>query len=162
MLPSTLVCIDSGHQFLILLTYILALYFADHKFYEDTLVPCAPAAIQHTPLVNWPALGSTPNFPLLFIGTSTPEEWTDERRSFFNTGEIEEVTRIVVGLLGQRQKGDGEYAFEQGERPALAPSEISIISPFREQVWKMRVALRLIGLGGVDVGDVEGLQGAEK
>lgn len=118
--------------------------------------------MQHTPLARWPALGPTPNFPFLFIGKSSPEEWTDERRSFFNSGEIEEVIRIVVGLLGHQHGLGGPYAFAEDTRPPLTPSGISIISPFREQVWKIRVALRSIGLGDVDVGDVEGLQGAEK
>lgn len=117
--------------------------------------------MQHTPLAKWPALGPTPDFPFLFIGKETPEQWTDERRSFFNQGEIEEVIRIVLGLLGRGGK-PGPYAFPPDKRPSLIPSEISIISPFREQVWKIRVALRTMGLGDVDVGDVEGLQGAEK
>lgn len=44
----------------------------------------------------------------------------------------------------------------------IKPNEISVITPFREQVWLIRVALRKVGLGDVDVGNVEALQGAEK
>lgn len=53
---------------------------------------------------------------------------------------------------------DGE---ERGHGKVRA-KEISVISPFREQVWRIRLRLRKLGLGDVDVGNVEALQGAEK
>ena len=40
----------------------------------------------------------------------------------------------------------------------LLANEISVISPYREQVWRIRTRLRQIGHGGVDVGNVEALQ----
>jgi superfamily I DNA and/or RNA helicase len=103
----------------------------------------------------------TPDFPVLFIGKSTPEEWTDQRLSFFNEGEITEIVAIIKGLLGMSTP-DTPYFLREQFRGALAPNEISVISPFREQVWKIRASLRNIALGAVDVGDVESLQGAEK
>lgn len=41
-------------------------------------------------------------------------------------------------------------------------SEISVIAPYREQVWRARTLLRGRGLDQVDVGTVEALQGGEK
>lgn len=57
---------------------------------------------------------------------------------------------------------DTPYFLPEQYRAGLAPNEISVISPFREQVWKIRASLRNVALGAVDVGDVESLQGAEK
>lgn len=68
---------------------------------------------------------------------------------------------MVSGLLGFTSPG-APYHLPDEYRAGLAPNEISIISPFREQVWKIRTALREVGLGAVDVGDVESLQGKEK
>lgn len=44
---------------------------------------------------------------------------------------------------------------------ALKPEEIGVISPWREQVWKLRDALRKIGQWKVNVGHIEAYQGAE-
>jgi hypothetical protein len=108
---------------------------------------------------------TTDDFPFLFVGTSSPEQWTDERLSYYNTGEINEVKNIVTGLLGIAGP-EPKYIFPPTAhvdlKMALKPPDISVISPFREQVWQIRVALRTMGLGAVDVGDVESLQGAEK
>jgi superfamily I DNA and/or RNA helicase len=41
------------------------------------------------------------------------------------------------------------------EIPEIKQKEIAVITPWREQVWKMRAALRTAGYGGVDVGNVE-------
>lgn len=109
----------------------------------------------------------TQDFPFLFLGCSTPEGWTDERLSFFNTGEVDRVVSIAMGLLGMGDTGKKEskehlFFCPVEHRAGLRPKDISVISPFREQVWQVRTALRLRGLGEVDVGDVESLQGNEK
>ena len=134
------------------------------KFYDDTLVAGAPPSTISTPLVKWPAL-ITEDFPFLFVGNSSPEQWTEGHLSYYNSGEINEVKNIVTGLLGLAGP-EPKYIFPPSAyvdlKTALKPPEISIISPFREQVWQIRVALRTMGLGSVDVGDVESLQGAEK
>jgi len=54
------------------------------------------------------------------------------------------------------------YFLPKQFRGGLAPNEISVISPFREQISKIRASVRNIALGAVNVGDVESLQGAEK
>ena len=89
--------------------------------------------------------------------------------SFFNAGEIREVTSIVSGLLGivagpglPASRNGYYFPVAPGTKHHLKANEISVISPFREQVWKIRVALRAMGLGMVDVGDIESLQGGEK
>lgn len=37
----------------------------------------------------------------------------------------------------------------------LQQKDIAILTPWREQVWRMRTRLRKLGLGGVDVGNIE-------
>ena len=37
----------------------------------------------------------------------------------------------------------------------LQKKEIAVITPWREQVWRIRARLRAVGLGEVDVGNVE-------
>jgi superfamily I DNA and/or RNA helicase len=39
--------------------------------------------------------------------------------------------------------------------PLLTPDQIGVMAPWREQVWKIREALRKVGLGKVDVGSIE-------
>lgn len=41
------------------------------------------------------------------------------------------------------------------ERPEIKQKEIAVITPWREQVWRMRAKFRANGLYGVDVGNVE-------
>lgn len=62
---------------------------------------------------------------------------------------------MVCDLIEDLVKGDTHKA-------KVKPSDISVISPFRQQVWLIRLKLRGMRLGDVDVGNVEALQGAEK
>lgn len=121
-------------------------------------------------LRHWEGLPN-PGFPLYFHGIKGTDEPVDEGASFFNDDELTirtslsplssyltnsttAVTKIVSDLI--KWKGP------DGTMKPLKPSEISIISPYREQVWKIRSSFRKLGLGSVDVGNVEALQGAEK
>ena len=63
------------------------------------------------------------------------------------------MTKLVTSLLSWSEKKPDAV---------LLSHEISVISPFREQVWRIRKALRGINLRDVNVGTVEALQGAEK
>ncbi|KAF8332336.1 P-loop containing nucleoside triphosphate hydrolase protein [Cantharellus anzutake] len=128
-------------------------------FYNDTLQAFAPQSTQNTPLSKWPFL-KTPDFPFVFIGVTSPEKWTDEHLSIYNPGEVGMVTQIITGLLGLDIPNNAFHLPAQ-HRLQLSAPDISVISPFREQVARIRQALRSIGLGAVDVGDVESLQGAE-
>jgi superfamily I DNA and/or RNA helicase len=122
------------------------------SFYNDTLQPFAPEAVQNTPLLKWPALPSKA-IPLLLWHTEGREDMIDEGSSFFNEEEIDRVVSIVQELV----KDSVHFAKEAPVKPA----DISIISPFREQVWKIRIRLRLLGLGEVNVGRESDMQGAE-
>lgn len=68
--------------------------------------------------------------------------------------EAERVVDLVQNLTGT-----GTY---KGQKVWVQPVEIAIISPFREQIWRLRKSLRAVGLSKVDVGSVEVYQGAER
>lgn len=78
----------------------------------------------------------------------------DEGASFYNIEEVDAVVSLILSLV--------RPPVDQSAHGIVAAKEISVISPFREQVWRIRLALRAVRLGEVDVGNVEALQGAEK
>lgn len=148
-------------------------------FYNDALEPYAPLEIQNTELLNWNRLLKK-GCPIIFKNVSFPEDWVDEGSSWYNIGECEIVVGFVVDLMKQSTEGgistnqfdaviDASQILgringlnKDGEKlMGLKASQISIITPFREQVWVIRLALRKIGLSDVDVGTVESLQGGE-
>lgn len=73
--------------------------------------------------------------------TGCLEARADTIQSWFNPGEINVVLELIQSLLH--------------ERPDIQQKEIAVITPWREQVWRMRAKLRGEGLHGVDVGNVE-------
>lgn len=115
-------------------------------FYNDTLLACAPEAVQTTMLSSWHRLPRA-QFPILFHDIDAAENFVDEGASWFNQVEVDVVVEMVVDLVKNRH---------------VRPREVSVISPFREQVWRIRMSLRERDLAEVDVGNVEALQGAEK
>jgi helicase MOV-10 len=84
--------------------------------------------------------------PVEFIAHEGQEEMTDLNvvHSWYNAEEI----RLVKEKCEQLQKW-------------VDPKDIAVIAPFREQVVKIRAALRSAKLGAVGVGTVEDYQGAE-
>ncbi|GAA5833572.1 hypothetical protein JCM5353_000835 [Sporobolomyces roseus] len=127
------------------------LWLPSTLFYHETLLPFASSTIQQTPLRSWSGLPN-PSFPLLFHHSAGEDFEVEEGSSFYNPSEINLVVQYIQDLVK-----DGE---ERGHGKVRA-KEISVISPFREQVWRIRLRLRKLGLGDVDVGNVEALQGAE-
>lgn len=111
-------------------------------FYNDTLI----ASAADVNLLQWSGLPN-PRIPILFQGCDSEESWIDEGASWYNDGEIREIVRIIQDL--------------RSERPEIKQSEIAVITPWKEQVWRLRAKLRSVSLHGVDVGHVEAYQGAE-
>lgn len=114
-------------------------------FYNDTLQPFAKNGT-----VVWSGLPN-PKLPLKVIGTDSKEESNDERATWYNPGEIEEVVEVIKSLLK-----DAHLC-----KPVLHPEQIGVMAPWREQVWKLREKLRKEMLNAVDVGTVEDYQGRE-
>lgn len=122
------------------------------SFYNDTLQPCAPRSIQDTPMLRWPMLTSK-SIPLLIWHVDGTEDMVDEGSSWFNEEELDLAVRCVTNLI--------EDSPTFASKAPVKATDISIISPFREQVWKLRIKLRTLGLGEVNVGRESDMQGAE-
>ncbi|KAG6812687.1 hypothetical protein H0H92_001316 [Tricholoma furcatifolium] len=114
-------------------------------FYSDSLEPCASNGT-----VPWAKL-SNPDLPMMFFGHEEQEDCVDEATTWFNKGEIDKVVEVILSLLQEAESCS----------PPLRPSEIGIMAPWREQVWRLRERLRNEKLNAVDVGTVEDYQGRE-
>jgi hypothetical protein len=102
--------------------------------------------------------------PMLFADVRSHEEWVDEGVSWWNEGEVQkivELCRSLVGPMGGATSTSNYAQSPNNGQSIVKPTEIAVISPFREQVWRLRVALRAVGLGDVAVGPVEAYQGQE-
>ena len=83
---------------------------------------------------------------MLFVDVKGQDEWVDEGVSWYNEDEAKVVVEACLSLV----------------RGSVVPAEeIAVITPFREQVWQIRLRLRTVGLASVAVGPVEALQGQE-
>jgi helicase MOV-10 len=122
-------------------------------FYGGELEVCADRAISHS-LCDWEHL-EVQGFPMIFSGVLGKDEREGSSPSWFNLHEVEEVLKYVKLLLTTR-------------RNPLTPDNIGIISPYQQQVQKIKKALRLIELdNGKDptkimVGSTEQFQGQER
>ncbi|PWN22472.1 hypothetical protein BCV69DRAFT_235814, partial [Microstroma glucosiphilum] len=144
------------------------LHLPSTLFYSDSLVPCAPANGRLIDLLNnWtqlPRRGALRGMPMLFADVRSHEEWVDEGVSWWNEGEVQkivEMCRSLVEPVGCSTPSTNNPRNSNNGQCIVKPSEIAVISPFREQVWRLRVALRAAGLGDVAVGPVEAYQGQE-
>lgn len=131
-------------------------------FYGDTLEPAAKNGS-----ISWTELPNE-QLPFVFFNVVGDEEMVDEvslrpcispsrsllrsdsssskqHASWYNDKEGDRVVEIIRSLLEESS------AFS----PPLKPSDIGVMAPFREQVWRVRTKLRKVQLGSVDVGSVE-------
>ncbi len=122
-------------------------------FYQDTLLPSAPTKR----LVNeWHGLPNG-DIPMLFENVVSPDVWVDEGVSWHNPGEADKIIALIQSLTGNVEGPPGLPS----SGPIVDPKEIAVISPFREQIWRLRLRLRAKGLAAVSCGHVEVYQGAE-
>ncbi|XP_036958527.1 putative helicase mov-10-B.1 isoform X2 [Acanthopagrus latus] len=119
-------------------------------FYDGELKACA----RENSLCSWAALPKQ-GFPVIFHGVKGVDEREASSPSFFNVTEVEVLMEYVVKLLQKHAK--------KGQ-PAVSPSDIGIIAPYRKQVQKICQALDNVGKNHKDlkVGSVEEFQGQER
>lgn len=117
-------------------------------FYDGLLEECGDRQTLDR-LSQWNLLPSSKgtggtHFPLLLIGVNGTHQHDQNSPSFYNVKEIEEVVRVCASLTSK-----------------VKPKEIGVIAAFRQQVLKLRLALRAANLSNINVGSVEDFQGQE-
>jgi helicase MOV-10 len=116
-------------------------------FYDNELEVHGDKLSTHS-LARWEHL-PTEGFPILFHAVHGENLREATSPSWFNPQEAAEVAHYVDLLIKQT-------------RPAIAPEDIGIITPYNRQVHKIRTALKVNEIKGVKVGSVETFQGQER
>lgn len=113
-------------------------------FYHDTLIA---EAADIDGLANWEGW-KRKNWPVLFLANGGQDEPHEEGVSFYNPREVAMACKTARRFV---------------DSGLLQPHEIAIMSPFWEQVRRIRAALRgsPYNLRGINVGPLEVYQGAE-
>ncbi|UZJ57442.1 hypothetical protein CBS101457_006762 [Exobasidium rhododendri] len=121
-------------------------------FYDDCLLPCAPPSTLKLSSWKFPNNG----VPLLFEHIASKDEWVDEGASFYNSEEADRVVELCKSLTGK-----ASFIESPSSSAFVRAKDIAVITPYREQVWRIRLQLRKAGLAAISVGNVEVYQGAE-
>lgn len=132
-------------------SHVTLLIVSSLLLYSDTLVPCAEAVDTIRSELETRADGQQllpcRDAPLVFHATDTPDDADSDATSWYNEGEVQAILHAIQSLAARA--------------PSLRPEDIAVIAPFRQQVLRLRRALREQNLAGVNVGVVENYQGAE-
>ena len=119
-------------------------------FYDGLLEECGNRATLDK-LQGWEMLpkcynreGSPIHFPLLMVGVDGQHQHDYNSPSFYNLQEIGEVVRVCESLA-----------------KTVKPKNIGVIAAYRQQILRLRLALRGVNLSNVNVGSVEDFQGQE-
>lgn len=113
-------------------------------FYDDLLMPCK----EESDYFDYDSL-DIPNkmFPVYFIDVQGFDEREGNNPSWFNRSEASKVVEVVQNLI---------------ESSKLTVEDIGIITPYRQQVMKLRKALESLDMNDIKVGTVEQFQGQER
>lgn len=120
-------------------------------FYNDTLIP---EARNTDSLQDWEGWEGDRGFPIKLIFNAGLDESHEEGISYYNLQELRVASNIVQSLLRPSSWGKSNAS-------PLKQAEICVMSPYREQIKRLRKTLRAVGLKHVNVGPVEAFQGSE-
>lgn len=123
------------------------LHLPSTLFYEGELIACKESNDDSTSLMTLTNLLPGKNFPVLFFGIQGCDEREANNPSWFNRIEASKVVEIVKKLA---------------TRGNLSDSDIGVITPYRQQVLKLKKALENIDMPDIKVGSVEQFQGQER
>ncbi|XP_074833526.1 helicase MOV-10 isoform X1 [Carettochelys insculpta] len=131
----------------------------NQQFYDGELQECADPLISCS-YCAWAELPQQ-GFPVIFHGVSGEDQREGNSPSFFNVQEIDVLVTYLKKLLQSQGKRG---------RSRVSPKEIGIISPYRKQVEKIRLAItqkdpelkQLPDIKKLKVGSVEEFQGQER
>ncbi|CAA7399190.1 unnamed protein product [Spirodela intermedia] len=112
-------------------------------FYKGELIACKKGNASMYELLDIP----NKQFPVLFVGIQGCDEREGSNPSWFNRTEVSKVVEIVRKV---RAAVD------------LMESDIGVITPYRQQVIKLRKAFESLDVPDVKIGSVEEFQGQER
>ncbi|XP_043691441.1 probable RNA helicase SDE3 isoform X2 [Telopea speciosissima] len=113
-------------------------------FYNGELIACKEET--NASVCSWVDLLPNKEFPVLFIGIQGCDEREGNNPSWFNRIEASKVVEIIRKL----------------RRGEVNESDVGIITPYRQQVLKLKKALENLDMQDVKVGSVEQFQGQER
>ncbi|PHT78647.1 putative RNA helicase SDE3 [Capsicum annuum] len=120
------------------------LHLPSEMFYGGELIPCKE---DKTSTRTWADLLPNKEFPLLFIGIQGCDEREGNNPSWFNRIEASKVVEIIRDMIDNK---------------GLKMEDIGVITPYRQQVLKIRSALEGFDWANIKVGSVEQFQGQER
>lgn len=123
------------------------LRYPNQRFYANELEACAPATTTDS-LLEWSELGRR-GFPIIFENIAGQDMQEKSSPSWFNPDEASCVRHYVSKLRDLR-------------RPVITTEDIGIITPYNQQVHRIRKILRGSAGDGIKVGSVEEFQGQER
>ncbi|VDC03812.1 unnamed protein product [Peniophora sp. CBMAI 1063] len=126
------------------------LTFPNQEFYDNELVPCAPA-VKRNACIGASVLVNK-HYPVVFHAIVGSNERESTSPSYFNILEAEQVKRYIDELIADK-------------RINVRYEDIGVIAPYHAQVLKIRKLLREKGKEGarkIKVGSVEEFQGQER
>ncbi|KAL6645009.1 hypothetical protein ACP70R_016617 [Stipagrostis hirtigluma subsp. patula] len=120
------------------------LHLPSELFYGGELIACKDDEVSSI----YDCIG-LPNksFPVLFVGIQGCDEREGNNPSWFNRIEVSKVVSIIRNLTGG---GD------------VCEADIGVITPYRQQVAKIKKALEAYEMPDLKVGSVEQFQGQER
>lgn len=119
------------------------LYLPSRLFYGGELIACKDDADSS---MTWGNLLPNKDFPVLFIGVQGCDEREGTNPSWFNRFEASKVIEIIKKLTKKN----------------LNEGDIGVITPYRQQVLKLKKVLENLDLLDIKVGSVEQFQGQER
>ncbi|KAG8779439.1 hypothetical protein FRC12_024270 [Ceratobasidium sp. 428] len=123
------------------------LRYPNERFYTNELEACAPPSTTDS-LLSWSELGRA-GFPIIFENIAGQDQQEKSSPSWFNTMEVSRVKEYVTMLRDLR-------------RPRVTTADIGVITPYNQQVKRIRKILLPAHGDGIKVGSVEEFQGQER
>ncbi|KAJ4843442.1 putative RNA helicase sde3 [Turnera subulata] len=123
------------------------LHLPSNLFYKGELIACKDSTDDSTSLLSLVNFIPGKNFPVLFFGIQGCDEREGNNPSWFNRIEASKVVEVVRKLI---TRGD------------LIETDIGVITPYRQQVLKLKKAFEDREMPDIKVGSVEQFQGQER
>ncbi|KAJ9700394.1 hypothetical protein PVL29_005951 [Vitis rotundifolia] len=120
------------------------LHLPSQLFYKGELIPCKD---DKSSSMTWAEILPNREFPVLFIGVQGYDEREGSNPSWFNRTEASKVVEIIKKLTISQD---------------LREEDIGVITPYRQQVLKLKKALEGVDMPAIKVGSVEQFQGQER